>query len=41
MSDKFFIDTDNFIYSFDSNNPDKQSKANDIIKKLLERRMDV
>lgn len=35
MKDKFFIDTNIFVYSFDSNSPDKQKISRDSIKKAL------
>ena len=35
MKDKFFIDTNIFIYSFDKHNPDKQRRAIEIISKAL------
>jgi len=35
MSDKYFIDTNVFVYAFDSNNPAKQKRANDLIKTAL------
>jgi len=36
MSDKFFLDTNIFVYSFDSSNSKKQKKANELIKTALE-----
>jgi predicted nucleic acid-binding protein len=35
MNDKFFIDTNILVYSFDSNSPVKQQIAQEIIKKAL------
>lgn len=35
MKDKFFIDTNIFIYSFDATNPEKQSTAQDLISDAL------
>lgn len=35
MKDKFFIDTNVFVYSFDTSNQTKQQKANELIKKAL------
>lgn len=35
MNDKFFIDTNIFVYSFDSNNPVKQKISQGMIKKAL------
>lgn len=35
MRDKFFIDTDIFVYSFDKNEPGKQEVAEYIIKQAL------
>ncbi len=36
MKDRFFIDTNIFIYSFDSNNPDKQQIALELIGNALQ-----
>ena len=36
MRDKFFIDTNIFVYSFDKNDQTKQQKANDLIKTALQ-----
>lgn len=36
MKDKFFIDTNVFVYSFDTSNQTKQQKANELIKKALQ-----
>ena len=36
MSGKYFIDTNIFIYAFDSKNPEKQDRANRIIKAALD-----
>ena len=35
MNDKYFIDTNIFIYAFEYDYPEKQKIANDIIKKAL------
>ncbi|MHC4215202.1 MAG: PIN domain-containing protein [Planctomycetota bacterium] len=35
MSDKYFIDTNIFVYAFDKTNLDKQKIANDLIKKAV------
>ena len=35
MNDKYFIDTNVFIYAFNHDYPEKQKIANDIIKKAL------
>ena len=35
MSDKYFLDTNIFVYAFDSTDSQKQSKANDVIKSAL------
>jgi len=35
MSDKYFLDTNIFVYAFDSINSEKQGKANDLIKSAL------
>ena len=35
MNDKFFLDTNIFIYSFDKSNPDKQKRAKELISKAL------
>jgi len=35
MNDKFFIDTNIFIYSFDKTDPDKQQRAKEIIGDAL------
>lgn len=36
MKDKFFIDTNVFVYSFDTSDQTKQQKANELIKKALQ-----
>lgn len=36
MKDKYFIDTNIFVYSFDSNNPVKQKISQGLIKKALQ-----
>jgi len=36
MKDKFFIDTNIFIYSFNIENTTKQQKSQEIIQKALE-----
>ncbi len=36
MSDKFFIDTNVFIYSFDKSSPQKQQRAKEIIREALQ-----
>lgn len=35
MKDKYFIDTNIFIYAFDTDSPEKRNKANQIIKSAL------
>ncbi|RJP87304.1 MAG: PIN domain-containing protein [Desulfobacteraceae bacterium] len=35
MKDKFFIDTNIFVYSFNSENPEKQQKSHAIIRNAL------
>lgn len=35
MNDKYFIDTNIFVYSFDSANSEKQKIANELIKRAL------
>lgn len=35
MNDKFFIDTNIFVYSFDSSSPVKQKISQEMIKKAL------
>ena len=35
MNDKYFIDTNIFVYAFDQNEPIKREKANNIIKRAL------
>ena len=35
MSDKFFLDTNIFVYSFDSRHPNKQKQAKDLIELAL------
>lgn len=35
MSDRFFLDTNVFVYSFDSSEPRKAAKANQIIRSAL------
>ena len=35
MSDKYFLDTNIFVHIFDSVNPKKQKRANDLIKTAL------
>lgn len=35
MSDRFFLDTNNFLYSFDRSAPAKQAKATHLIRKAL------
>jgi len=35
MNDKFFLDTNVFVYSFDERYPAKQKKAQDLIEKAL------
>ena len=35
MSDKYFLDTNIFVYAFNSINFEKQGKANDLIKSAL------
>ncbi|NOZ60494.1 MAG: PIN domain-containing protein [Calditrichaeota bacterium] len=35
MNDKFFLDTNIFIYSFDKSNPAKQERAKELISKAL------
>ncbi len=35
MNDKYFLDTNIFVYAFDSANPRKQKKANELIKTAL------
>ncbi len=35
MNDKFFLDTNIFIYSFDKSNPDKQKRAKELISEAL------
>ncbi len=35
MSDKYFLDTNIFIYTFDSGNPKKQKRANELIRTAL------
>lgn len=35
MSDKYFLDTNIFVYAFDSANAKKQEKANELIKAAL------
>jgi len=41
MSAKFFLDTNVFVYSFDTNSPGKASKANELIRKALKERQGV
>ena len=36
MSDKYFLDTNLFVYAFDRNAPEKQARANALIKVALE-----
>ena len=36
MKDKYFLDTNIFVYAFDSANPKKQKRANELIKTALE-----
>jgi predicted nucleic acid-binding protein len=36
MNAKYFLDTNIFVYSFDSRYPDKQSRAGELIKTALE-----
>jgi predicted nucleic acid-binding protein len=36
MSDRFFLDTNILVYSFDTREPDKQGKAQDLIRAALE-----
>jgi predicted nucleic acid-binding protein len=35
MSDKFFLDTNIFIYTFDSREPGKQQKADELVSNAL------
>lgn len=35
MSDKFFLDTNIFVYSFDHNAPKKKAKATELIKEAM------
>ena len=35
MKDKYFIDTDIFVYAFDKTNPDRKDLSNQIIKNAL------
>ena len=37
MNDKYFLDTNIFIYSFDSSNPEKQSIASKLIQEALDK----
>jgi predicted nucleic acid-binding protein len=41
MNAKFFLDTNVFVYSFDSDSPGKASKANELIRKALKERQGV
>jgi predicted nucleic acid-binding protein len=36
MNDKYFIDTNILIYSFDARDPNKQAKARNLIARALE-----
>lgn len=36
MNGKYFLDTNIFVYAFDSANPKKQKRANELIKNALE-----
>jgi predicted nucleic acid-binding protein len=38
MSDKFFLDTNIFVYSFDSSSPKKATQARKLIRKAIETR---
>lgn len=38
MSDNYFLDTNLFVYAFDQESPDKQARANALIKVALEER---
>jgi len=39
MRDKYFLDTNIFVYSFDSSNPKKQKVAKSLIKQALKKQV--